>query len=57
MGECPGWYELFMEAKFLGVPPWQLAEQPLIWRVMAREAMEAENYARSQQAQVADTRM
>lgn len=42
MGECPDWYELIQAARYLGVPPWDLAMQPVCWRNWASEAMRQE---------------
>ena len=38
-GEPAGeWYDLIMTARWMGVPPWELAEQPGSWYKMARAA-------------------
>jgi hypothetical protein len=34
------WYRLIRAAKYLGVPPWELAEQPIWW---LNAALDAEN--------------
>jgi hypothetical protein len=31
MGSCPDFHLLFRAAKFLGVPPWELAAQSQAW--------------------------
>lgn len=31
MGECPDWYPLMRAARWMGVPAWELAEQPQVW--------------------------
>lgn len=46
MGECPWWYTLIKAAKYLGVPPWVLAEQPVAWQRYAEAAMGAEAHAK-----------
>ena len=48
MGEVPEWYELITAAKYLGVAPWDLLEQPLIWQEGAHKAEMAEYEARKQ---------
>lgn len=47
MGECPSWYRLLKAAKYLGVPPWELAKQPHTWVNMAEAAQDAEAHARA----------
>jgi hypothetical protein len=42
----PGWYPLIRAAKYLGVAPWELIEQSVIWQKWAIEAEGAENAAR-----------
>lgn len=32
MGELPDWYPLIRAARYLGVPPWDLLDQPLLWQ-------------------------
>jgi hypothetical protein len=56
VGECSDWYLLLMEAKYLGVAPWDLQQQPIHWRLMAREALAAEHYAEAQQKQARGNR-
>jgi hypothetical protein len=36
------------EAQYLGVAPWELLEQPVVWRSWARMAARAESEARRQ---------
>lgn len=47
MGEQPYWYRLIVAARYLHVPPWELAQQPTWWMetaMIARNAeIEAEN--------------
>lgn len=38
----PEWYPLIRAARYLGVPPWQLAEMPVIWQEWALMAESAE---------------
>jgi len=47
MGECPPWYRLIRAAKYLGVPPWDLAEKPHTWVNMAESAQDAEAHAKA----------
>jgi len=47
MGTCPPWYRLVKAAKYLGVPPWDLAAKPLTWVHMAEAAQDAEAHARA----------
>lgn len=47
MGEPPSWYRLIRAAKYLGVPPWDLAAQPHTWVNMAEAAQDAEAHARA----------
>lgn len=42
MGEAPQWFVLMKVAKWLGVPPWDLARQPVGWYRMAVLAMSLE---------------
>jgi hypothetical protein len=39
-------YSLIIEAKYLGVAPWELAEQHPIWRIWAGWSMEADQAER-----------
>lgn len=43
MGEPPEWFVLMKVAKWLGVAPWDLAQQPVGWYRMAVLAMGLEN--------------
>lgn len=36
------WYRLVRGAKFLGVTPWDLADQPMTWLLQAELAQSAE---------------
>lgn len=43
--DYPEWYVVMRAAKWLGVPPWELAEKPVWWMQWAVLAMGAENRA------------
>lgn len=45
MGECPEWYLPLRAARYLGVPPWDLADQAAVWFYRALTAEWAENRA------------
>lgn len=45
MGELPAWYRAIKAARYLGVPPWELAAQPLGWLAMAEAAQGADAHA------------
>jgi len=45
VGACPPWYPLLRAARYLGVPPWELARQPVTWQRWALAAEEAEGAA------------
>lgn len=47
MGEPPPWYRLLKAAKYLGVPPWELAGRPIAWVTMAEAAQDAEAHAQA----------
>ena len=47
MGEVPQWYRVIRAAKYLGVPPWDLAAKPLWWLEIALAAESAEAAAAS----------
>lgn len=53
MGEVPDWYLLIRSAKYLGVAPWDLLDQPKVWRNWARWAENAENEAERQKTESA----
>lgn len=50
-GECPEWYAIIRAAKYLGVAPWLLMEQPAVWMEWALIAESAENGAMQGQVQ------
>ena len=47
MGEVPEWYLVIRAARYLGVAPWDLIDQPQAWQQMALEAENAETDARN----------
>jgi hypothetical protein len=47
MGEQPDWYALLRAARYLRVPPWELAHKPIFWTEVALAAMEAEGRAKA----------
>lgn len=47
----PDWYELILAARYLGVAPWELAEQPAVWLNWALAARAAENEAEKKRAE------
>jgi hypothetical protein len=47
MGEQPDWYPLVRAARYLRVPPWELAHQPMFWTEVALAALEGEGRARA----------
>jgi hypothetical protein len=42
MGDMPEWYITIQAAKYLGVPPWDLADRPMAWQEWAVAARNAE---------------
>jgi hypothetical protein len=49
MGEAPDWYVHLRAAKYLGVAPWELDDQPLFWKNAALVAEDVENQYQQQQ--------
>ena len=45
VGEVPDWYPLIQAARYLQVPPWELAKQTSLWKYVAIAAMNAEAHA------------
>lgn len=43
LGEIPDWAAVVLVARFLGVAPWELEEQPYFWFAAAVEVMKAEH--------------
>ena len=52
----PDWWPLIQAARYLGVPPWELARQPAYWQQMALTAQAAEVEAARYEAQRAERR-
>jgi len=48
IGEPPDWYLLIRAARYLGVAPWDLARQPVVWRDWALIAESAEAEAEAE---------
>jgi hypothetical protein len=46
------WYSLIKAARYLGVPPWDLARKPVWWMQIALAAESAENAAQHQKRKV-----
>lgn len=49
MGEVPPWWRLLQAARYLRVPPWDLAERPVWWQEIALAAQAAEAAASKHQ--------
>lgn len=47
----PEWYRIISVAKYLGVPPWELAAQDAVWFDWAEAARSAEIEAQPKQKQ------
>lgn len=45
MGEAPLWFTLIQAARYLGVPPWDLAAKPAWWVRVALASQSAESHA------------
>jgi hypothetical protein len=45
MGEAPLWFTLIQAARYLRVPPWDLASKPAWWVRVALASQAAENHA------------
>jgi hypothetical protein len=45
VGEPPEWYAIVRAAKYLGVAPWALLDQPYFWFEVALAAEDAEGKA------------
>jgi hypothetical protein len=54
MGELPDWYMTIKAAQVLNVPPWELAEKPLIWQTWALDASSAEQFVQKERRQRAE---
>jgi hypothetical protein len=55
-GVIPDWYVLIRAAKYLGVAPWDLLNQPGIWTSWAITAQNAEADAEAEMMRRANTR-
>jgi hypothetical protein len=45
MGDMPPWYPQAAAARYWGVPPWELDDQPALWIFRASAMASAENHA------------
>lgn len=45
MGSCPSWYPLIAAARWMGVAPWELEQQPAKWMYLAAATSRAEAHA------------
>lgn len=45
MGDLPHWYRIVKAAQYLKVRPWELAEQPIYWTLVAEAASTADDLA------------
>lgn len=50
IGEAPEWWALIQASRYLKVPPWELARQPVWWMRIALAAMDAEAREQKRQA-------
>lgn len=53
MGRFPEWYLLLRAARYMGVPPWELARMPAAWRNYALAAENAEISAQNEAMEAA----
>lgn len=53
MGTLPSWYHTLRAARYLGVPPWDLVQQPVWWQEIALAAEAAEAAASEHRKPVA----
>lgn len=49
MGKLPDWFRLIEAARYLGVPPWDLANKPVFWQEAALVAKDSIAWAVQQQ--------
>ena len=54
LGALPDWYPLIRAAKYLGVAPWDLLQQPLFWQQKALLAEKVESAVQDQLQQQAE---
>lgn len=50
-GECPQWYPTIRAARYLKVPPWELAQKSHVWVEWALTAEDAEAQAQQRRQQ------
>lgn len=48
VGDVPPWWVTVKAARYLGVPPWELEQQPVAWTLVALAAESAEATAQEQ---------
>ena len=48
MGSAPAWYTTIRAARYLGVPPWELEQVSLKWKLRALAAQASEQAAEAQ---------
>jgi hypothetical protein len=51
MGSAPAWYHVVTAARYFGVAPWELMQQPREWLDIALEASSAEAAAKAAAAE------
>ncbi len=54
MGQIPDWYRTRAAAKGMGVAPWELAAQPLVWQEWELTAQAAEAAAQRERERHAE---
>ncbi len=50
----PDYYALIKAAKYLGVPPWELAERPTYWQEWANDSQSLDNEVEKEQEKRAE---
>jgi len=50
LGSVPEWYRLITAARYLQVPPWELAQKPVWWTEIALAARAAESAAQTKKS-------
>lgn len=53
MGAVPDWYLVIRAARYLGVAPWEMLEQPSLWLGWALASERAENEAAAERQKLA----
>jgi hypothetical protein len=56
MGHRPQWHITMTAARYMGVDPWELIEQPLCWTRWALDSMHAEQESERQKSEAAARR-